>query len=218
MKDWIKSLSLILALAICPMRSAALSLSNDTLFVFETWQQMLDNTPAMMMVNPVMDVVNPHEVYIVTGSDAMDKMFINTNFALLLGDDWLISSTYLKKHFKGDVKHLKGFVPVFFNDKAAYVTQLGNIKLKDYLIGSDVDFEYTSNSVTYYNIDFEKRLVQKVTPSSLPELLRPYHDLLMRYEGLRDRKKQHVIKEFYFEYIDRVTQDDSRPAIIELVK
>ena len=42
--------------------------------------------------------------------------------ALSQGDSiWLINSKYLKKNFKGDVKGLDGFIPVFFNDRVAFI-------------------------------------------------------------------------------------------------
>ena len=172
-----------------------------------------------MIINPMFDVVSPHEIYIVTGDERLDYKLMDEHLAISMGDSiWLISSNYLKKDFKGDVRHLNGYVPVFFNDKTAFVTQLGKLSLKDVLIGSAVDFEYTSNAVDYYNIDFEKHEVKKVTPEYLSELLGAYHDLQMRYEGMKDYNKHYVIEDYFFKYIDRATEDFMRPSILDVAQ
>lgn len=219
MKTYIKLTLIVLATVMCTMRSAALTVTNDTLYIYDTWQQMLDKTPKKMVINPLFDVVSPHEIYIVTGNEKLDRKLIDDHLAISMGDSiWLLSTTYLKKHFTGDVKHLNGYAPVFFNGKAAYITQQGKLSLKDCLIGSAVDFEYTSHAADYYNIDFVNREVKKVTPDNLSELLNAYHDLQMRYEGMKDYKKHEIVEDYYFKYIDRLTQDVMRPNILDIIK
>ena len=217
--NYLRLLLLPLVLMLCSLHSAALEVTHDTLYIYDTWQQMLDKTPTRYIVNPLLDVVSRCEIIIiVTGNEKLNQRFIDDHLAVALGDSiWLLSSTYLKNNFKGDVKHLKGFIPVFFNEKAAFITQIGKLSLKDCLIGSDVYLEYTNSSVDYYNIDFVKREVKKVSVGNLKELLKPYHDLQVRYEGMKDYKKHHIVEEYYFKYIDRVTEDLSRPGILDIV-
>ncbi len=218
MKDYLKLMFVALALAMCSLHSAALTVRNDTLYIYDTWQQMFDNTPTKMMVNPLLDIVSSHEIHIVIGNEIAEQNFMDNHLAVTLGDSiWLLSSGYLKRYFKGDVKRLNGFIPVFFNEKAAFVTQIGKLSLKDCLIGSDIVSEYTNSSVDYYDIDFVKREVRKVSASRLKELLKSYHDLQMRYVGMKDYKKHHIVEEYYFKYIDRVTDDLSRPGILDIV-
>ena len=136
MKSCLKILLLVLAIAMCPLHSAALTEDNDTLFIYDTWQEMLYGTPEKMIINPLYEVATPHEIYIVTGDERLDYKLVDEHLAISFGDSiWLISSTYLKRNFKGDVKRLNGYIPVFFNDKAAFITQLGKLSVKDILIG-----------------------------------------------------------------------------------
>ena len=59
--------------------------------------------------------------------------------------------------------------------------------------------------------------MRKVNHSYLSELLEDYHDLQMRYEGMKDYKKQYIIEDYFFKYIDRATGDVMHPYILELV-
>jgi hypothetical protein len=56
-----------------------------------------------------------------------------------------------------------------------------------------------------------------VTHSYLSELLSEYHDLQMRYEGMKDYKKREIIEDYFYKFIDRATEDIMRPYILDLV-
>ena len=56
----------------------------------------------------------------------------------------------------------------------------------------------------------------RVTPEVLSRLLEDYHDLQMRYEGMKDYKKRPVIEDFFFQFVDRATEDLMRPFILDL--
>ena len=56
----------------------------------------------------------------------------------------------------------------------------------------------------------------KITPSSLSELLEDYHDLQMRYEGMKDYKKREIMLDYFFKYIERANQDVMKPYILDL--
>ena len=58
----------------------------------------------------------------------------------------------------------------------------------------------------------------KVTPQVLSELLEDYHDLQVRYEGMKDYKKRPVIEYFFLMFVDRASQDFMRPYILDLVE
>jgi hypothetical protein len=72
--------------------------------------------------------------------------------------------------------------------------------------------------VDYYYIDFKNGRVRKVTHNYLSELLEDYHDLQMRFEGMKDYKKRYMVEEFFFRYIERVTDDVMQPYILDLVE
>jgi hypothetical protein len=76
----------------------------------------------------------------------------------------------------------------------------------------------SSNDVDYYYFDFKNRELRKVSSSVLSELLEDYHDLQMRYEGMKDYKKKYMIEEFFMKYVDRASQDFMRPYIVDLVE
>ena len=57
--------------------------------------------------------------------------------------------------------------------------------------------------MNYYYIDFINRKVIKVTPEALVDLLEDYHDLQMRYEGMKDYRKRYMIQEYFFKFVDR---------------
>ncbi|MBQ9822475.1 MAG: hypothetical protein IJM58_10165, partial [Muribaculaceae bacterium] len=75
-----------------------------------------------------------------------------------------------------------------------------------------------SEIVDLYYIDFKNHMVRKVTPEVLSELLEDYHDLKMRYEGMKNYKKREIIFDYFFKYVERATDDIMRPFILDLVK
>ena len=218
MKNCLRYLLLMVALAACTLRSSAVTpVGTDTLYFYDSWEQVINMTPTVMMVDPVFDVYNPHELYLVTGNEELDNKLMKDHIAASIGDTWLISSYYLKRHFKGAISSFDGLVPLFFNDKLAYVTHQGKMSMSEILFGTADDYEYNASNFDIYNIDFLNRVVKKVTPEYLSELLSDYHDLQMRYEGMKDFKKREIIMEYYFKYIDRATEDIMRPFILDLV-
>ena len=218
MKNCLRYLLLMVALAACTLRSSAVTpVGTDTLYFYDSWEQVINMTPTVMMVDPVFDVYNPHELYLVTGNEELDNKLMKDHIAASIGDTWLISSYYLKRHFKGAISSFDGLVPFFFNDKLAYVTHQGKMSMSEILFGTADDYEYNASNFDIYNIDFLNRVVKKVTPEYLSELLSDYHDLQMRYEGMKDFKKREIIMEYYFKYIDRATEDIMRPFILDLV-
>ena len=90
--------------------------------------------------------------------------------------------------------------------------------LKEILFGDTGDEADYSKAASFYYIDFFNRKVLKVNPSVLSELLTDYHDLKMRYEGMRDYKKREIIEDYFYKYVDRASQDVMRPNILDLVK
>ena len=190
---------------------------HDTIYFYKTWEQMLYLQPSAYVVDPIIFAETPYEVYIETGYDEANKSIENDYIALSQGDSiFLINSKYVRDFFKGDVKGFSGYIPIFFNDKVAYLTGNGPLTVKDILFGNDSD-GVTSYSQAFYYIDFVNRTVKHVTHSYLSELLTDYHDLKVRYEGMKDYKKRYIIEDYFYKYIDRASQDFMRPYILDLV-
>lgn len=207
---------MLVAVAITTFHTAAQTEPHDTVYFYETWEQIMEQAPCAAIEDPWIDPITPYEVIIEVDDERLNNKIWDNAIAATLGDSiWLINSEYLKREFKGDAKRLNAFIPFFFNDKVAYAVYNGGFSVKDILFGM-TDGEYDAG-MDYYYIDFENRKVIKVTSSSLVDLLEDYHDLQMRYEGMKDYKKQPIIEDYFFKYIDRVTSDVMRPYILDLM-
>lgn len=220
MKHWIR-LIVVAAMALVSSRAMATNeVPRDTVYFYDSWEQMFDMSPEAMIIDPYIDALTPYQVAIETPDETLNDAIYDTHIAASLGDSvLLINSRYLKREFKGDTKKLKEFIPVFFNDKVAFLAYVGygdNASLKNILFGDWVDVDY-DEIVDYYYIDFINRKVIKVTPEALVDLLEDYHDLQMRYEGMKDYRKRYMIQEYFFKFVDRASQDIMRPYILDLV-
>lgn len=216
MKKWLHSI-LLLTAAMLSFHAVAEDMPEDTVYFYTSWEQMLDQEPEAMLTRPILDAFTPFEIYIETADQRYNRLIDENYIAATLGDSiWLINSTYLKRDFKGDAKKLSGFVPVFFNEKVAYALFHGPLGVKDILFGSAYGDEYDTG-MEYYYIDFVNRKVIRITPTGLSGLLEDYHDLQMRYEGMKDYKKSHIIEDYFLKYIDRASQDFMHPYILDLM-
>lgn len=214
---------ILLLVILAAMASAGRAVAQDTVFFYNTWEQMLSQSPVAVIIDPVIETVSPFELYIDTGDDDINEAIYTRHIALSLGDSiWLMNSNYLRRYFKGDVKKINGFVPVFFNEKVAFinyvVTNDWSVSINDYIFDDEVNFDGSSkNGVRHYFIDFMQHQVLKVDHEVMSQLLGDYHDLLMRYEGMKDYKKPDIIEDYFYKFIDRATADIMRPNIVDLV-
>ena len=181
---------------------------------------MLQQQPDTYLEDPYIEMETPYEIYPFAESSKDNKLIHMEYIAASLGDSiWLINSYYLQSHFSGNVNKLAGYIPVFFNEKVAFFTYVGvgdNLSVKQKLFGTlDDDIDY-SEVVDIYYVDFLNNKVRKVTPSVLSELLDSYHDLKMRYEGMKNYKKREIIQDYFYKFVDRATEDIMRPNILDL--
>ncbi len=217
MKNVLKYMVMTLTLLLCSLQGISKDMPQDTLYFYTSWEQMLYLEPEAYIVNPFLTAVSNYEVYLETGDENINAMINDKYMAISLGDSiWMINSAYLRKNFKGESGRFSGFAPVFFNNKVAYVIGEGSVSVKDVLFGINDD-DPDSVPISYYNLDFVNHKMRKVNHSYLSELLEDYHDLQMRYEGMKDYKKQYIIEDYFFKYIDRATGDVMHPYILELV-
>ena len=221
MKNNYKYLLVSLAAMICSWFGASaltVQLPHDTIYFYETWAQMMDMQPVAMIVDPFIDCQSNCEVYIESGVDSTNDLIKEKFIAFSRGDStWFMNSEYLKKNFMGDTKGMKGFLPVFFNEKMAFVVSYGPLSVKDLLLGNTGEEGITDYNYDDFFIDFRNHSVNRVSHNYLSELLEDYPDLLMRYEGMKDYKNKDIIEDYFFKYIDRATDDIMRPYILDLV-
>ena len=213
MKNRMRNMIVLMVLVITSIQAVALTseMPHDTIYFYNTWEQMFNEEPVIALVDPWIETITPYDVVITTDDSRISDRVV----AATLGDSiWLINTHYLRQNFGGDAKKLSDFVPLYFNEKVAFVVSDAAMSVKDILFGPSEDY-YPEGD--YFYIDFQNRKVLKVTPAVLSALLEDYHDLQMRYEGMKDYKKRHIIEDYFFKYVDRATQDFMRPTILELV-
>ena len=216
MKNWIRNMMLGVV-AMVSLQAVATEEPHDTVYFYNTWEQIMAQDPVAMIVDPWIDPITPYEVIIESLNENYNEIIWDTHIAATLGDSiWLINSEYLQREFGEDARKLDAFIPFFFNEKVAYAVFNSNPSVKDILFGR-AEEDIANMDADYYYIDFKNRKVRRVTPSVLSELLEDYHDLQMRYEGMKDYKKPYIIEDYFFKFIDRATDDVMRPKILDLV-
>ncbi len=220
MKNFLRNILLVVVAGVSFHASAQTqSHPLDTIYFYKSWAQMLYMEPSAYIVNPVIYADSDCEIYIETGNDEVNQMIEDEYIAFSRdAETFYINSNYLKKEFSGDVRVHEGFVPLFFNDKVAFIISYGPLTVKDVLFGNSGDEGITNRNVDYYNINFLNNSVNRVTHEYLSLLLEDYHDLKMRYEGMKDYKKDYIIEDYFFKYIDRATDDFMHPFILDLVE
>ena len=189
---------------------------NDTVFFYKSWQQVFDLTPEVFLVNPYIEAETPFSIRILTDDDKAVEVLQKSGFVAVSHDGlWYANSSYLKSEFECDAYSFENLVPLYYNEKVAYITSLGDPSIKEILFAHDDEITFP---IDYYYIDFKNNRVRKVTYRYLSELLEDYHDLQMRFEGMKDYKKRYMVEEFFFNYIERATDDVLRPYILDLVE
>ena len=215
----------LLIITTVSLHALAVEVPHDTVYFYNTWEQMFYQEPVSMLVDPFFETHSPFQVSFLIDDEKMNYVINSKYMFAALGDSILfINSSYLNHCFDGDVNLLSGYIPLIFNDKVAYFRYGGypygdgNIDY-DYGLRSRWGDERTINQIKwdYYYIDFEHYKVLKVTHSVLSSLLQDYHDLLMRYEGMKDYKKREVIEDYFFKYIERASSDVMHPFILDIV-
>ena len=192
----------IIILGLMSMTAAAHEQPMDTVCFYINWEQMMYNEPECvfygsdMIEYSIMDVA-----FCVKEPDIQQVM--NTAVAASLGDSiWLINTRYLLGHFKGVKYADRSYVPLVFTDKIAYISLYS---------------DFPEIKAENYYLDFKNRELLKVDSNVLSSLLEDYHDMQMRYEGMKDYKKYYIINDFFLRYVHRASADPMKPYILDLV-
>ena len=209
MKNWLHLLIVIVLVGLTCFHGMAQEESHDTVYFYNSWEQISYNVPEIGYVDPFITMHPPYtnEYYIDMADDQLNIPIREQFIVAYLHGVWLISSNYLKRHFKGETKIFSdnSFVALYYNEKVAYV---------DYEWPRTYDFDRE-----FFYLDFKNRRVSKVEPSMLSRLFEEwaYYDLRMRFEGMKDHKKREIIDEYFFKFIDRATTDDKFPTICDII-
>ena len=199
MKNWFKYISMV---------AVALIGFNSTVYgnvcFFDTWHQVFNMDSVGYVFDKSIIMESPYELYFLKEEGDFNEKYIEDHMAALWNNStWLINSKYLKNNFSGDGGMMRGFVPLYFNERVAYAVYW--------------PFVDSSPELEFYYIDFQNAEVKKVCRKYLLGLLTDYPDLKMRYEGMKDNKKHQILVDFFFEYIDRASDDLMRPCIVDLI-
>ena len=203
MKNWLSYMIAIAFLASIPLHAQAVEEQRDTVFFYNTWEQLFYHEPDLMVYDPYVYVNTPFDIYLGAEDKVLNDSIRDIYMVAAFGDStYLINSKYLRREFGGDADRLRGYIPFAFNERVAYTGKLN----------------VTGDKLEYYYIDFVNREVLRVTPKVLSDLLEDYHDLQMRYEGMKDYKKSEIIEDYFFKYIDRAVNDVMRPSVLDLME
>ncbi len=179
--------------------------AHDTLYVYQSWESILDSQPDQVFYDPYIEAVTPYEIYIVMDTEVANYVLLNETVAVALGDSiWLINSQWLNSNFEGDCRNMKLWVPLYFTAKLAFMEWIGTNF-----------FGIPEEEADIYYIDFARERVDKLDHKTLTALLERYPDLQRRYVAMKDYKKRHVIRFYFFEYLERVNADPTVPWIVE---
>ena len=204
---------MLAVVAMTSLHAMAYTEGHDTIYFYKTWEQVFYQEPSAMFIDPYIYALDYEIAFEVDDEDFNESIIKDYIVATICDSVWLVNSHYLKKHFKGDARNLNNYVPLYFNQKLAYAIYNGSLSVKDLLLG-----DTESDEFDFYYIDFFNRKVKRVTPAVLSELLEDYHDLQMRYEGMKDYKKRYIIQDYFYKYIDRASEDIMHPYILDLVE
>jgi len=193
----------MIVLAMAYAHAVAEEEQHDSVYFYSSWEEIIYDEPSELFLDPYYYVSNPYELEIWMDDEVLDEKITNDFIAALVSDSiMVINSDYLKENFSGDARKLSGYVPLFFNEKVAFTIGIGTF----------------SDNQDYYYIDFRTREVSKVTSSFLSGLLEEYHDLQMRYEGMKNYKKREIIEDYFDKFIQRATDDPLFPYILDLME
>ena len=194
----------------------------DTIYLYSSWHAIMDHKPFRAYSGPIVWGNNALEYeVIVYDREALNAIY-NQSVAMTLGDStWLVNANWLLRNFKCEYTGFKGFMPLYFTNKIAFVqywddyptdTGLrlipgpdGNTKLEE------VDIHY--GDPTFYILDFGKREVREIDHDELASLLAPYPDLQRRYLGMKHGKRQDVIEFFLMKLVDALSNDPEAPEL-----
>ena len=151
------------------------------------------------------------------------------SLALSLGDSvWFINSRYLRDSLNGPYnKIFEEYVPLYFNEKIAFVQFLvTEISYLPYEIdtfegltagvgrGSMFNVgDYGYVDVPHFVLDLDNKEVFLVDRNYLMFLLERYPDMKHRYEMMQDQNEFYMINQFFWDYVERLSQDPYAPVL-----
>lgn len=199
---------------------------NDTVMVYNSWQSLYYDGPDTVAINPNIEIYSPFKFkFKPTEKDnkQLKKMIEKQSLALSIGDSvWFINSHFLEDSLHGTYNEIfEGYVPLYFNEKIAFVqfliTEISYLPVKiDSFEGIFAgvgregiynDSFYGLFAVPHFVIDIENKQVYLVDRNYLLFLLERYPDMKRRYEMMQDQNEFYMINQFFWDYVERLSND-----------
>lgn len=197
-------------------------LRHDTLRIYASWQSLMQDEPLTLLVNPSLtseEKTNRLEISCPGGkSKESVNMDIRQSAAVVLDADGetycFVNCAWLNRMMDDGAVRLgrQGFLPIFFNEKMACVVLTERYVRTRW--ERDGQFEITR----LYHLDFENKCVHEINSKYLLELLNPYPDLRLRYEGCRNKSSEEMISDFLEKYMKRIEEEEDVPYIDDFLE
>lgn len=204
------------------LRAQGYSARHDSVWVYNSWESIYYQYPDTLIINPDIEAYTPYNFTFDSHRRSVNEMLEKRTVAVAIGDTtWLVNSKYLRDHFKGDVKKMEDYVPLYFNSKLAFATCVGKPTYFGKLLGSLLgdpdlfDADPLVDTPYLFWINFEDRRVKRVNHEVLSELLSSYRNLQWRYEATVGYKNRDVIEYYFMEFVRTAERDPAYPELID---
>lgn len=207
----------------------------DTLMVYNSWQSVFYNGPDTVAINPNIEIYSPFQYkFKPTEKDRkpLQKMIEKQSVAVAIGDSvWLVNGKYLKDNFSGPYNsYFHDYLPLYFSEKIAFFQylpteidyleyEIDNFKNLEYYVGvgrsSVLEYPGGVVDVAHFVIDLARKNVYLVDRDYLLYLLERYPDMKRRFEMMQGQSEFYLINEFFWDYVDRISNDPFAPDLVE---
>ena len=207
----------------------------DTLMVYNSWHSLFYEGRDTVAINPNIEIYSPFQYKFKPTEKShkpLSKMIEKQSVAVSIGDSvWLVNSKYLKDSLQGVYnKYFNDYLPLYFSEKIAFFQyvpteieylecEIDNFQnLEHYVgVGRSSVLEYPGGvvDVAHFVIDLAQKNVNLVDGKYLLFLLERYPDMKRRFEMMQGQNEYYLINEFFWDYVDRISEDPFAPDIVQ---
>ncbi len=206
----------------------------DTLMVYNSWKSVFYTGHDTVAINPNLEIYSPFQYKFKPtekNRKPLSKMVEKQSVAVAIGDTvWLVNSKYLRDSLQGSYnKYLRDYLPLYFSEKIAFFqylpteieyldAEIDNFENLQYYVGvgrsSVLEYPNGVADVAHFVIDLEHHAVFLVDKNYLLYLLERYPDMKRRFEMMEGQNEFYLINEFFWDYVDRISNDPYAPNIV----
>ena len=207
----------------------------DTLMVYNSWHSVFYKGRDTVVINPNIEIYSPFQYkFKPTEKDRkpLSKMIEKQSVAVAIGDSvWLVNSKYIRDSLQGGYnKYFRDYLPLYFSEKIAFFQyipteidyleyEIDNFQNLEYYVGvgrsSVLEYPYGVADVAHFVIDLANKSVYLVDKNYLLFLLERYPDMKRRFEMMQGQNEFYLINEFFWDYVDRISNDPFAPNIVQ---